>query len=200
MSHTRISIGVAENGSVQTASRSGFRIMSDSLIAFQPAIEEPSNMKPSVSSSSPTTPATIVRCCHLPLGSVNRRSTHSISWSLIILRTSFAEFAICPIPFRYRLSARQNRESCCHPDARVVTICCAASNSVFIPLAGADAQSRLHRNHEDLAVANAAGLRGSGDRLHHTVGQGVLDDHLELHLGKEIDDIFRAAIQLGMSL
>ena len=49
ISHTRIIIGVAENGSKNTASRSGFRIMSDSLIAFHPAIELPSNMKPSVS-------------------------------------------------------------------------------------------------------------------------------------------------------
>src|SRR5688572_13927177 len=58
--------------------------MSDSLIAFQPAIELPSNMKPSVSWSSSTTPEHIERCCHLPLGSVKRRSTHSISSSLIL--------------------------------------------------------------------------------------------------------------------
>src|ERR1700759_1163413 len=100
MSHTRISIGVAEKGSIHTASRSGFRIMSDSLIAFQPSIEEPSNMKPSVSLSSPQTTEHMVRCCHLPLGSVKRRSTHSISLSLIILRTSEALLAMvgCPFP------------------------------------------------------------------------------------------------------
>src|SRR3546814_6455380 len=63
--------------------------MSDSLMAFQPSMDEPSNMKPSASSSSPTTLATMVRCCHLPLGSVKRRSTHSISFSSIIFRTSF---------------------------------------------------------------------------------------------------------------
>ena len=42
-------------------------------------IELPSNMKPSVSWSSSTTPEAMVRCCHLPLGSVKRRSTHSTS-------------------------------------------------------------------------------------------------------------------------
>src|SRR4051794_10642688 len=57
--------------------------MSDSLIAFQPAIELPSNMKPSVSMSSSITPEAMVKCCHLPLGSVNRRSTQSISSSLM---------------------------------------------------------------------------------------------------------------------
>ena len=39
MSQNRIPIGVALNGSTYQASRSGFRIMSLSLIAFQPAIE-----------------------------------------------------------------------------------------------------------------------------------------------------------------
>src|SRR5438270_4964380 len=57
--------------------------MSDSLIAFQPAIELPSNMKPSVNMSSLMMPDAMVRCCHLPLGSVKRRSTQSISSSLI---------------------------------------------------------------------------------------------------------------------
>ena len=51
--------------------------MSLSLIAFQPEIDEPSNMKPSVSWSSSTTLDTMDRCCHLPLGSVKRRSTAS---------------------------------------------------------------------------------------------------------------------------
>src|SRR5947209_9294638 len=57
--------------------------MSDSLIAFQPAMDEPSNMKPSVSMSSSITAEAMVKCCHLPLGSVKRRSTQSISSSLI---------------------------------------------------------------------------------------------------------------------
>src|SRR5688500_13076619 len=68
--------------------------MSLSLIAFQPAIELPSNMKPSVSISSSITDATIVRCCHFPLGSVKRRSTYSISFSSIFFRTLDAALAI----------------------------------------------------------------------------------------------------------
>ena len=38
----------AKNGSMTAVARSGFRIMSNSLIAFQPAIDEPSNIVPSV--------------------------------------------------------------------------------------------------------------------------------------------------------
>src|SRR5581483_1510850 len=68
--------------------------MSDSLIAFQPAIEDPSNMNPSVRLSSSTTPAAMVKCCHLPLGSVKRRSIQSISSSLIRDRIVPALFAM----------------------------------------------------------------------------------------------------------
>ena len=94
ISQKMIIIGVAENGSTYTASRSGFRIMSDSLMAFQPSMDEPSNIRPSSNSSSPITPAHMVRCCHLPLGSVKRTSTHSISSSLIRLIMSLAEVPI----------------------------------------------------------------------------------------------------------
>src|SRR5687768_5137552 len=71
--------------------------MSDSLIAFHPAIELPSNMKPSVSMSSSITPEAMVRCCHLPLGSVKRRSTHSISSSVIREMSLLAWLAIGPV-------------------------------------------------------------------------------------------------------
>src|SRR5215213_10004248 len=89
--------------------------MSLSLIAFQPAIELPSNMKPSVRLSSSTTPEAMVRCCHLPLGSVKRRSTQSISSSLILDRIVPASvgFAIVYSPLSSRergtvdLKARQ---------------------------------------------------------------------------------------------
>ena len=46
----------------------------NSLIAFQPAIEEPSNIWPSEKVSSSIIPMSKVTCCHLPRGSVNRRS------------------------------------------------------------------------------------------------------------------------------
>ena len=62
--------------------------MSDSLIAFQPAIEEPSNIRPSAQASSPICETSMVRCCILPRGSVKRRSTYLTSLSLIILRTA----------------------------------------------------------------------------------------------------------------
>ena len=54
---------------------SGTSVMSDSLIAFQPAMDEPSNMMPSLNDASSMKPEHIVRCCHFPRGSVKRKST-----------------------------------------------------------------------------------------------------------------------------
>ena len=87
MSQKRISCGLAENGSMQALAVSGIRIMSDSLIAFQPAIEEPSNMMPSVKTSSETVETCWAVCCHLPFGSVKRKSTYSTEFSLIMSMT-----------------------------------------------------------------------------------------------------------------
>jgi hypothetical protein len=74
--------------------------MSDSLIAFQPAIDEPSNIKPSANVSSSIKPTSKVTCCHLPRGSVKRRSTYFTSLSLIDFRTSLAVFMNSPYLLR----------------------------------------------------------------------------------------------------
>src|SRR5947199_6708777 len=80
----------AKNGSIVADAGSGVRHMSDSLIAFQPAIEEPSNIWPSAKVSSSIKLTSKVTCCHLPRGSVKRKSTYLTSLSLIIFRTSLA--------------------------------------------------------------------------------------------------------------
>src|SRR6185369_4439211 len=82
----------AKNGSIVAVTGSGIRHMSDSLIAFQPAIDEPSNIVPSAKISSSIMPMSKVTCCHLPRGSVKRRSTYFTSLSLIDFRTSLAVF------------------------------------------------------------------------------------------------------------
>src|SRR5438105_8438561 len=73
---------------MQALSGSGMSCMSDSWIAFQPAIEEPSNMMPSLKVSSSTVEMSTVTCCHLPRGSVKRRSAYFTSLSLISFITS----------------------------------------------------------------------------------------------------------------
>src|ERR1700761_8803331 len=74
---------------MQADAGSGIRHMSDSWIAFQPAIEEPSNIWPSANVSSSINETSKVTCCHLPRGSVKRKSTYLTSLSLISFITFF---------------------------------------------------------------------------------------------------------------
>ena len=86
MSQRMMIVTSSVNGSIIAVLSSGIKIMSDSLIPFQPAIEEPSNIFPSTKKSSLTSPIGIETCCSLPLVSVNRRSIQRASLSLIRFR------------------------------------------------------------------------------------------------------------------
>jgi len=67
-------------------------------------------------------------------------------------------------------------------------------------LTRSDAHGILDREYEDLAVADLSGLAGLLEREDHLFRLGVGHDDLELQLGEEVDDVFRTAIELGMSL
>jgi hypothetical protein len=54
--------------------------------------------------------------------------------------------------------------------------------------------------HEDLAVADLAGLGGVDDRLDGGIDLLVGEHHLDLDLRQEVDDVFRAPVELGMAL
>src|SRR6202167_2198059 len=97
-SHTSTNVVSAKNGSMQAEAGSGMRHMSDSWIAFHPAIDEPSNIWPSAKVSSSIMEMSNVTCCHLPRGSVNRKSAYLTSLSLIIFMTVFGVVMVC-IPF-----------------------------------------------------------------------------------------------------
>ena len=72
-----------------------------------------------------------------------------------------------------------------------------ASDAAF---AGANADRLLDVGHENLAVADAAGLRSLADRVDGALDHVVAEHDLDLHLGQEVDDVFGAAIELGMTL
>src|SRR6185503_3902445 len=69
-----------------------------------------------------------------------------------------------------------------------------------IGFAGADADDLLKIEHEDLAVADLAGVRRLLDRLDRLLEQLRLDGGLDLHFGQEVDHVLRAAIELGVAL
>ncbi len=98
----------AKNGSMQAEAGSGIRHMSDSLIAFHPAIDEPSNIMPSANVSSSIMPMSNVTCCHLPRGSVKRKSAYFTSLSLIIFMTFFG-VVMAGVPFVLDVVARWSK-------------------------------------------------------------------------------------------
>src|SRR6516162_4182225 len=113
--------------------------MSDSLIAFQPAIEEPSNITPSVNESSSVATAMRAVCCHLPRGSVKRKSTNFTSFSLIIARTCLA--SIVPLSCGLTLPPGGG-----------------FSYGGVATLASTNSDRVLDARYEDLAVADSAGM------------------------------------------
>src|SRR5262245_62039837 len=67
-------------------------------------------------------------------------------------------------------------------------------------LASTNSDRVIDARHEDLAVADAPGMGRAADRLDRLLHHLVLEDELDLHLGQEIDDVFGAAIELGVAL
>src|SRR6478609_6396608 len=67
-------------------------------------------------------------------------------------------------------------------------------------LTGPDAHDLLQVVDEDLPVADLAGAGCAFDGFDDAVHQIVGHRRLDLHLGQEVDDVFRAAIQLGVAL
>src|SRR5437763_8477598 len=86
-SQVRITVGSAANGSSTALLASGINTMSESLMPFQPVIDEPSNILPSSKNVSSTARAGNVTWCCLPSMSAKRRSTNSTLLSLISLLT-----------------------------------------------------------------------------------------------------------------
>src|SRR5690606_26573900 len=78
--------------------------------------------------------------------------------------------------------------------------CAGRSDRGRAGLAGADADDLLQVIDKDLSVADLPGTGGILDRLDGLVGEFVDDGGLELDLGQEVDDVFGAAIELGMAL
>src|ERR1700732_4143144 len=163
----------AKNGSIVAVTGSGIRHMSDSLIAFQPAIDEPSNIWPSAKVSSSIMPTSKVTCCHLPRGSVKRKSTYLTSLSLIDFRTSLAVFMNTPLAYRSAQSGRRpataasatagNAQYNCGVLNTISEYGQFCSDGVEPGFPRPDANGFLDVGHEDLAVADASGLGRAPD-------------------------------------
>src|SRR5207247_9045797 len=138
----------------------GSRVRSDSLIACRPAMEEPSNIWPSAKVSSSISVTSKVTCCHLPRGSVNRKSTYFTSLSLIIFIT-FLAVVIEHFPFRDGTWTKAGYTG--------------ASDSVQSGFPCSDPDCFFDIRDENFPIADAPGLVGTADRL------DVVFDHLVTH-------------------
>src|SRR4051812_30742743 len=165
--------------------------MSDSLIAFHPAIEEPSNIVPSSKISSSIIVWSKVTCCSLPRGSVKRRSTYLMSSSLILLRMSLPVVISLPLSQIGFLFVQSDPD----PPFRRQTL-----ESVVAGFAGPYTDGLFDRIDENLAVADATGLRRTADRLDRLLGEVIRANYLDFHLGQKVDDIFGAAIEFRVAL
>src|SRR5262249_46026718 len=72
--------------------------MSDSLMACQPRMLDPSKPTPSSKTDSSNASAGMVKCCHKPGKSMNRRSTARTSFSRMRARTSLGVTVVEPPP------------------------------------------------------------------------------------------------------
>src|SRR5579863_9294978 len=167
---------------MQAEAGSGIRHMSDSLIAFQPAIDEPSNIWPSAKVSSSIMLTSKVTCCHLPRGSVNRKSTYFTSLSLIIFMTFFGVVMEC-VPFRgavgFLAALAQSRSQLAGVSGRTSNL-----NGVDSGFACPDPDGFFDIRDENLAIADPPGLGGATDRLNGFFDHVVAEHNLDLHLGK----------------
>src|ERR1043166_5828860 len=75
----------------------------------------------------------------------------------------------------------------------------ASLERVGVGLTGADAHHVIDVQHENLAVADLAGLRGRRDGFDHFVGAVARDRDFDLELGQEVHRVFGAAINLGVA-
>src|SRR5260221_5936804 len=192
----------AKNGSIVAVTGSGIRHMSDSLMAFQPAIDEPSNIKPSANVSSSIMPTSKVTCCHLPRGSVKRRSTYLTSLSLIDFRTCLAVFmntlfGLQVVVIWPRAATVGNAQY--NWGKLNTSIGRPGSDRVHAGFPGLDTNSFLDVGHEDLAVADTPGLGRAPDRVDCALDQVIPDHDLDFDLGQKIHDVLRTAIEFGVA-
>src|SRR5258708_7130897 len=200
----------AKNGSIAAVTGSGIRHMSDSLIAFQPAIDEPSNIKPSAKVSSSIMPISKVTCCHLPRGSVKRRSTYLTSLSLIDFRTSLAVFMNTPfwLTGRRDPAAGSDLGSCSLQLGQVQynilkTISGGVggfdSDGIQPGFPCSDPNGFLDVGNEDLSVPETPRLGRTPERVGRPPPPVIPPHDLHFYRREKDHDVFRAAVEVGVA-
>src|SRR6185436_12442485 len=75
-----------------------------------------------------------------------------------------------------------------------------ASNGFLAPFPGANADHVVDRRDEDLAVADTTRARRLRDDLRRARGLRVVEEHFDLDLRQEVDDVLRPSVELRVPL
>src|SRR6185312_14023790 len=75
-----------------------------------------------------------------------------------------------------------------------------SSERVVVGFPGADAERASHLRHENLAVADLAGLGAIRDRIDHLILAVVGNHDFDFHFRQEVHRVFGAAIEFGVPL
>src|SRR5512136_1217831 len=75
MVHVRLSVGTAQNGSINAVAGSGIANISEASMLFQPRMLDPSKPRPSSKTSSVNSRMGQLKCCQVPKVSTNLMST-----------------------------------------------------------------------------------------------------------------------------
>jgi len=73
-------------------------------------------------------------------------------------------------------------------------------DGVFAGLAGADADGEFTVHDEDFSITDFTGLAALGDRFDDLRNRLIGDDEFEVSLGQEIDHVFAATVDFGVTL
>ncbi len=175
---------------------SGMTSMSEAWIGCQPRIDEPSKPSRPRTALSSSSLIGIVKCCQMPRKSMNFKSTATALLFLGELDGVLRCHAVVPPlvvtvsmwPWRAPGHRWTGRDGCCVQMA----------SGPRSPVRMRTTSSIGHD--EDLAVADAPGLRRLLDCVDDLRDLVVLHDDLELHLGQEVHDVLGAAVELGVAL
>src|SRR5215469_4383885 len=107
-----VRVASLQKGSRKAVSATGMTSMSDSLMACQPRMLDPSKPTPSSKTDSSRASAGMVKCCHKPGKSMNRRSTARTSFSRMRARTSLGVT-------NYNLRVKDAQNEVDHPGERM---------------------------------------------------------------------------------
>ena len=164
--------------------------MSDSWIAFQPAIDDPSNMMPSVNVSS----STIERSQGDVLPFAARIGKTEIDVFDFVVLDHFRTFfgVMAGVPIGAVNLAFVTKRWCPRDSGRV------RWRQPLFRRCGSGWPLRVRD--ENLAVADPPGPGGAPDRLDRSFDLLVTKHNLDFHLGEKVNDIFGAAVELGVSL